>query len=148
MKWQADLQRQWAEISSRIVSGTDSTLRFAVLAAHPDDETIGASALLARFPRSLVVYLTDGAPRDRRFWPAQVEGTSAQYAELRRKECAAALAHAGIESRQTFWLGGVDQEAIFDVHRLAEKFAGFLAEHVPHAVVTHSYEGGHPDHDA
>ena len=35
-----------------------------VIAAHPDDDVIGAGALMARVPRVRVLYVTDGAPRD------------------------------------------------------------------------------------
>ena len=35
-----------------------------VVAAHPDDETVGAGAQLMRLPQLVLMHLTDGAPRD------------------------------------------------------------------------------------
>src|SRR5262245_42709457 len=68
MKWPADSKSRWTEVSRRLFPAQlDSSLRLAVLAAHPDDETIGASRLLRRLSQPLVIYLTDGAPRDTRF---------------------------------------------------------------------------------
>src|SRR6476661_8567872 len=82
MNLQADRQQNWNRISRRLqTTPSDSSLRILVLAAHPDDETIGASLLLSRFPQSAVVFLTDGAPRDTRFWSAQVNGSREAYAE-------------------------------------------------------------------
>jgi LmbE family N-acetylglucosaminyl deacetylase len=124
-----------------------ASLRVLLLAAHPDDETIGASLLLARFPQTQVVYLTDGAPRDRRFWSPNAKGSREDYAETRRQEAQNALALAGVLPRQLVWLGAVDQEAIFEAPRLTDMFTEALEKHQPEIVVTHPYEGGHPDHD-
>jgi LmbE family N-acetylglucosaminyl deacetylase len=122
-------------------------LRLLLLAAHPDDETIGASLLLARFPQTQIIYLTDGAPLDRRFWSPDAQGSPEDYAEMRRREAQNALALAGVLPRQLVWLGGVDQEAILQAPRLTDIFTEVLQKHQPEIVVTHSYEGGHPDHD-
>ena len=138
---------RWHDLSRRIVE-RDLSLRIMVLAAHPDDEVIGASALLSRFPNSTVVFLTDGATRDPCFWTGGPYTSREEYAGTRRDEAARALALAGISREQILWLGGIDQEAILEVRSLAERFQSILAEHSPDAVITHPYEGGHPDHDA
>jgi N-acetylglucosamine malate deacetylase 2 len=134
----------------RTLAGEDSdrALSFAVLAAHPDDETIGASAVLVRFPLTHVIFLTDGAPRDQKFWPPDVRGKREHYAEVRRLEALKALAHAQITPAQLHWLGGVDQESILEARRLGHKLARFLAEVRTDVLITHPYEGGHPDHDS
>jgi len=149
MNWQANQRQSRTESFRRRIEGhTDPTLRIAVLAAHPDDETIGVSALLARFPQSAIVYVTDGAPRDRSLWPPGMTCAREEYAEVRRQEAAKALAHAGIGEEQISWLGASDQEAILEARTLALKVAEFLCEHTVDLLIAHPYEGGHPDHDS
>jgi N-acetylglucosamine malate deacetylase 2 len=149
MNLQADLNKHWKEVSQWLqASPPDPALRVLVLAAHPDDETIGASQLISRFPQSSVAFLTDGAPRDTRFWSAGVNSSREAYAETRRTEAFRALGYAGVSGQSVFWLGGVDQEAVFEMRPLAERFTKLIGELNPGIVVTHAYEGGHPDHDS
>src|SRR5690242_14956296 len=82
-----------------------------VVAAHPDDEAIGAGGLLQRLPGASVVHVTDGAPRDPSFLPEGLAKDRAEYAALRRDEAARALALAGIPADRVRSLGIVDQEA-------------------------------------
>lgn len=146
MNWQADLGNSPAELFRRLAA--NPPLRLAILAAHPDDETLGASVLLARSPRSRVVYLTDGAPRDRHLWPPSMPGSREDYAAVRRREVARVLAHVGIPTEQVCWLGGIDQEAIFEIRTLAARLLEFLRSWRVDLLITHPYEGGHPDHDS
>jgi len=149
MNWQVNQGQSRAEFFRRRIEGNDDPrLGIAVLAAHPDDETIGVSALLARSPQSAIVYVTDGAPRDRSLWPPGMTCAREEYAEVRRQEAAKALAHAGIGEEQISWLGAADQEAILEARTLALKVAEFLREHPVDLLITHPYEGGHPDHDS
>lgn len=149
MSWQVNPQKSWSEISRRLLANPqDVHLRTLVLAAHPDDETIGASALLSRFPQSTVVFLTDGAPQDTRLWSSGFRGSREEYAEIRRQEAIRALGYAGISEQRIFCLGGIDQEAAFEISLMAERFAKLLTELRPGLIVTHAYEGGHPDHDS
>jgi N-acetylglucosamine malate deacetylase 2 len=150
MSLQVKGEAQWADFSRRLSGNRkNSSTRVVLLAAHPDDETIGASSLLARFPQLTLVYLTDGAPRDRGFWSPDARGSRAHYAQMRRIEAEQAVAHARcVVPNQIAWLGGVDQEAICDSAKLMFKFAEILQRHQPEIVITHPYEGGHPDHDA
>src|SRR5947207_12334614 len=64
-----------------------------VLVAHPDDEVIGFGALMQRMKQAVVVFATDGAPRDRYFWKQY--GSRPAYAEIRRQEAQQALAIVG-----------------------------------------------------
>jgi N-acetylglucosamine malate deacetylase 2 len=149
MNLQADRQQNWNRLSRRLqTTPSDLSLRILILAAHPDDETIGASALLSRFPQSSVAFLTDGAPRDTRFWSAGVNGSREAYVETRRHEAFQALEYCGVSAESVFWLGGGDQEAAFEIGILAERFAKLITEMRPEMVITHGYEGGHPDHDS
>lgn len=149
MKWPADSRARWTEFSRRLAPiRLDTSLRLAVLAAHPDDETLGASCLLAHLSQPMVIYLSDGAPRDTRFWSPIARGSRMDYALIRRREAEKALAHAGISERQMVFLGGVDQDAIFEACRLTWRLVEVLQGGGIDALMTHPYEGGHPDHDA
>jgi LmbE family N-acetylglucosaminyl deacetylase len=119
-----------------------------VLAAHPDDETIGASLLLAQVENSMVAFLTRGAPRDRRLWPPAMVGSEDDYAKARHQEALRALRWAGVSEDRIFSLHGVDQEAIFQASSLAGELKKLVEQLKPQFIVTHPYEGGHPDHDA
>jgi N-acetylglucosamine malate deacetylase 2 len=118
------------------------------LAAHPDDETIGASAALNRLSDVTVAYLTDGAPRDPRFRSPHVTGSRDSYACVRAEEAVSALATAGIPAERIVFLGGVDQESISEASLLLKRFLELIRGSRPSVVITHPYEGGHPDHDA
>ncbi len=119
-----------------------------VIVAHPDDDVIGAGALLARVPRARVAYVTDGAPRDGRDARAHGFAGVAAYAAARRREAESALALASIAPDRMIWLGVPDQQATFALDHLVAVLGLMVREFRPRAVLTHAYEGGHPDHDA
>jgi LmbE family N-acetylglucosaminyl deacetylase len=122
-------------------------VRALFLAAHPDDETLGASLLLGRLSDAIVVYLTDGAPRDPQFRQPYAHESRETYARRRSEEAAAALSWAGIGREQLIFLSAVDQESIYQAGTLLESFIDVLERLRPDIIVTHAYEGGHPDHD-
>ncbi|HEU4700441.1 MAG TPA: PIG-L family deacetylase [Gemmatimonadales bacterium] len=119
-----------------------------LLAAHPDDEIIGAGVLLQRGADVTVAHVTDGAPRA----PADARAAGftrrEDYAAARRRERAAALALCGIEPARQRDLGVADQEASLDLAALAHAVLALLRDVRPALLLTHAYEGGHPDHDA
>lgn len=122
--------------------------RVVLVVAHPDDETIGAGALLGRVSDMLVVHVTDGAPRS---GPDAGDAGCASwryYAALRRRELEAATGLAGLPADHLVGLGHADQGASLDMAGIARRIAGLIADHRPGLVLTHPYEGGHPDHDA
>jgi LmbE family N-acetylglucosaminyl deacetylase len=119
-----------------------------LVAAHPDDETIGAGGVLRHLPVSAILHVTDGAPRDRRWWGDAAIESREGYAAVRRIEMARALAHAGISARRMRCLGREDQRASLGLADLGRDVARMIRELRPGAVLTHGYEGGHPDHDA
>jgi LmbE family N-acetylglucosaminyl deacetylase len=122
--------------------------RVLVVVAHPDDETVGAGALLARLPDAWILHATDGAPRDPRFMARGFSGTREEYARARRRELETAMALAGIGPDRLLSLGIGDQEAVFELPRLVEGIAETLQKIQPGRILTLAYEGGHPDHDA
>lgn len=143
-----DESARWRQLLERLLAeGSGSAVRALVLAAHPDDETIGASWVLSRAAHCCVVFLTDGAPHDRKLWPPEFRGSREEYANLRREEVRRVLTLAG-KDVQSRWLGATDQETALDLPRRLVEFAAILHEFQPDVVITHPYEGGHPDHDS
>lgn len=129
-------------------TGRAGSPRLLLLAAHPDDETIGASIVLGRVPGAMVVYLTDGAPRDPQFRSPHVSGSRELYACVRAEEAASALSYVDVSRERIVFLGGVDQESILQASELLEELVTLIQQFQPTILLTHPYEGGHPDHDA
>ncbi len=123
--------------------------RTLMIVAHPDDETIGAGARLPVLRENLLlVYVTDGAPHNMRDARANGFSTRAQYAAHRRSELRQALAVVGIEMDQVMELGIADQQASQNLTSLVLDVAFLMLSYQPQIILTHAYEGGHPDHDA
>lgn len=121
----------------------------AVVAAHPDDESVGLGARLARLPAGTTfVHVTDGSPRDLTDARRAGFGNREDYAAARRQEVADALAAGGTVDPSLRELGRVDQEAAWDLAGLSRDLAAILREVRPAVLLAHAYEGGHPDHEA
>jgi LmbE family N-acetylglucosaminyl deacetylase len=126
-----------------------------VLAAHPGDETVGVGGLLAaaglapqgELAVSLIV-ATDGAPRDGRDSAAAGCRDWREYAARRAGELDDALAIAGLARQRVEQFGFADQEAAFNLAALTRRLLRCLVALAPDRLVTHAWEGGHPDHDA
>lgn len=125
-----------------------------VVAAHPDDETIGAGQTLVALARAghrpQILHVTDGAPRDPALRGSLRDRSPEDAAAVRRAEVRAALRVSGIDDRVTLLpsLGVADQEAARSLVRVTLDLARRMAGLHTDVVVTHPYEGGHPDHDA
>ncbi|MDB5405655.1 MAG: hypothetical protein JWL84_567 [Rhodospirillales bacterium] len=119
-----------------------------VVAAHPDDEIIGAGLLIGRLSCAEVVHVTDGAPRNNR--DARAAGFAGwnDYAATRRAEAEAALALVEVQPDHLLRLGVPDQGASDVLAETSRRLAEVIGSRSFGAVVTHAYEGGHPDHDA
>lgn len=117
-----------------------------VIVAHPDEETLACGALLPRLTDLTIVHVTDGAPRA----PAEARrrgfGHWAEYARARRRELERAATIAGVAALSLKSLGLPDQGAALSLAALTRALLGFIAG--ADVVLTHAFEGGHPDHDA
>lgn len=122
--------------------------RLVVVAAHPDDEVIGASSVLHGCVGVTVVHVTDGSPRALDDARAAGYESREEYARARRDERDRALALAGIDAAHVHDLAVADQDATRQLVRITHRLEALLAQLAPDAVMTHPYEGGHPDHDA
>ena len=111
-----------------------------IVAAHPDDETIGIGGQLSSFRDVYLIHTTDGAPRCRPDWKA--------YAQTRRQELIEAMRIAGIPEDRCLEAGIPDQQASKHLIELTCHLSRVFERLRPSRIFTHPYEGGHPDHDA
>jgi LmbE family N-acetylglucosaminyl deacetylase len=138
----------------RLLAPASSTLplpRALVVFAHPDDEVIAVGARLERFRESRFICVTDGAPRDGADAHAKGFESPAEYARARHRELENALRHAGLDPGQVLRplnCHVADQQAAWRLVELTLALVAELQEFQPQVVLTHPYEGGHPDHDA
>ena len=126
-------------------AGAPITAPAVAVVAHPDDEVVGFGLRLAALQNLTLAHATDGAPEDMSDARRAGFPTREAYAHARAGELDACLAALGAAPRRLA-LGVQDQTAVF---HLAEMVAA-LQEPLAGAalVLTHAYEGGHPDHDA
>ena len=134
-------------ILTRLAARTPVAEPVVLLVAHPDDEIIGAGATLPLFRQLILVHVTDGAPRNLADATAHGFADAASYAAARELELAQALRVAGVSPRRV-QLGAADQGASTQMAALTHALRDVVARHGAAAVLTHPYEGGHPDHDA
>lgn len=140
--------RRAASFLAQLGGGRRIDVPVAVVVAHPDDETIGVGAQLPRLANTWVVHVTDGAPRSGEDAARAGCATREDYAATRRCELIAAMDAVGLHPERLLSLGLVDQEAGLYLVDLTRRVAGLLAGLDVDVVLTHPYEGGHPDHDA
>jgi LmbE family N-acetylglucosaminyl deacetylase len=138
----------WLARFRALVGAVERPPSLLVVVAHPDDESIGAGALMAALPEVSVLFTTDGAPRDLRDALAAGHASAEEYAAARRREALAALAVAGVPPERIRCLGFADQALSLSLAQAVAGIGRQVLERRPDVVLTHAYEGGHPDHDA
>ena len=118
-----------------------------VIVAHPDDETIGCGAQLARWIGATIVLVTDGAPADGKDAQAAGFASTADYARARRRELETALEIAGVRGDALIALDIPDQQVAWRLVETTHRLMEIVANRRLSVLFTHAYEGGHPDHD-
>lgn len=119
-----------------------------VVFAHPDDETIGCGAQLARWKSPTLVLVTDGAPVNLKDARALGFSTAKDYAGARRRELLAALAIAGQPPQALVTFDIPDQQVARRLVEVTHRLRELAKARDLRVLFTHAYEGGHPDHDA
>ncbi|MEK6282580.1 MAG: PIG-L family deacetylase [Acidobacteriota bacterium] len=124
------------------------TTRCVVIVAHPADEIVGAGCLISKLVDVSVLHVTNGAPQDLPDATAAGFKNPSEYARARKQECLSALAIANVPEDRVVDLNVPDHFASHCLADLTKRIAAFLQQSEADIVVTHPYEGGHPDHDA
>lgn len=138
-----------------------SLQRLLVIAPHPDDETIGAGALIQRAVAAggevSALFATDG---DNNPWPQRAlkkkwritADERAAWGATRRDEARAALEHLGASSASAIFLGHPDRALLrYARHgdpRIAEALRAIVADFDPTLIVSPSVLDLHADHRA
>jgi N-acetylglucosamine malate deacetylase 2 len=142
-------RRHWSAHAKLFGTGPlNRSLHCAVIVAHPADEIVGAGCLISKLGDVSVLHTTDGAPKDLHDARAAGFDTREDYAAARREECLAALAIANVPGDQVVDLAVAADCAAQCLTELTRRIATFLQQTSANIVVTHPYEGAHPDHDA
>jgi len=115
-----------------------------IVVAHYDDEVIAASSRLG--PKCRILHVTDSGPRNPKYFTRAGFDRREAYAAHRRQEMLQAVAYAGVTEAQCEVLPVPDQEATRQLPFLTQEIAKRLDG--VDTLLTHAYEGGHPDHDA
>ena len=130
---------------ARLASGEPIAERVAIVVAHPDDETLFCGSLLSRLDDAVLIHVTDGAPDDMGDAHRLGFTTREAYACARAAELDAALRLLGYTGERRAY-GVRDKDAVHHLGTIAARLRDDLAGAA--VVITHPYEGGHPDHDA
>ena len=133
-----------AAFARRLASGERIEEPVALVVAHADDETLWAGSALARLVNPTLIHITDSAPRDMADASRLGFSTRETCALARREELDRALQCLAVAPPHLAY-DIADQQAIERVSELTDRLTTDLRAAA--VVLTHPYEGGHPDHD-
>jgi N-acetylglucosamine malate deacetylase 2 len=119
-----------------------------IIAGHPDDEVIGAGSILKKIQNIKIVHVTDGAPCNN--YDAHKNGfkDKNEYSSARYNEMLSVLQLLSVNRENYSMIGLPDQGLIYNLQELVHIIYELLNRFEPAVVITHAYEGGHPDHDS
>jgi LmbE family N-acetylglucosaminyl deacetylase/4-amino-4-deoxy-L-arabinose transferase-like glycosyltransferase len=140
----------------------DSDSRLLLIAAHPDDETLGCAVILRRAARAgaaiRIVYATDG---DNNPWPQRFikrkwrldTNDRKVWARLRRGEALNALGVLGVRNNSNVRFLGLPDQGLTDLLRsdcrpTLDGFAAIINDWSPTHLLMPSVADTHPDHNA
>jgi LmbE family N-acetylglucosaminyl deacetylase len=141
-------QHAGAAFLADLVAGGPVHQRVALVVAHPDDEAIGAGGQLHRLKNHTLVLASYCAPGDGLDQARTGHASIEAYAETRRSELMHALRTLNIREDALILLGMPDGELISAIENIITHLTDIFARNDVEIVLTHAYEGGHPDHDA
>ena len=98
-----------------------SVPRTLLIAAHPDDETIGAAIRISRTPGIRIVHVTEGSPDNPADAIAAGFSTREAYAAARHQETLRALALANVPQDAVTNLHFTDQKIAFELESLTPR---------------------------
>jgi LmbE family N-acetylglucosaminyl deacetylase len=119
----------------------------AIIVAHPDDETIGCGSLLNRVKNVKVCVLTNGI-MSKQFDKNKVRFIDISDENNRLRELEASLSIIKINQSDIFCLGFNDLALCSNLCQVILDVEKFIIEKKIKYIITHAFEGGHPDHDA
>lgn len=139
------LIRKWFIYFSADCTSTLPPGPVLVVAPHPDDETIGCGAAIARFCEEKqplrIVIVTDGraSAKSARISPDEL-------AVLRRKETLSATGKLGVAEQDVIFLGYPDGETTPFIDRISHDIAAHIAGFAPSVIFSSHPLDEHCDH--
>jgi len=145
----ASLKKGYSEaVIKEILGPGGSSTPVLIIAGHMDDEAIGAAGMLKYLKNLSVLHITDGAARNGRAARARGYATREGYARARGAELREALSRMLCQPMDLTTLAVPDLDASYNLPAITHGVKEIIARHSPAVVITHPYEGGHPDHDS